>query len=67
MAPGCEPPSMTVELAVSAGSGRRGWMVHTAGVPVQPGSLAGIWKSMVSPEPSAFACTMAQRSENALP
>src|SRR5262249_41224638 len=65
VAPGCELPSMTVEPAPSAGSARRGWIVHTAGVPVQPAAVAGIWNSMVSPEPSAFALVMAQRSENA--
>src|SRR5215469_1762546 len=42
VAPGWDPPSMTVRLAFSAGSARRGWIVHTAGVPAQPGALAGI-------------------------
>ena len=57
---------MTVELARSAGSPRRRWIVHTAGVPVQPAAVAGMWNSMVSPEPSAFAWVMAHRSENEL-
>src|SRR5205823_6057317 len=39
-------------------------IVHTTGVPAQPGSVDGMLKTIVSPEPSVFACAIAQRKEN---
>ena len=56
---------MVVALAESTGSADAGRIVQTAGVPVQPGSAAGIWNPIRSPAPSAFACKIAQRSETA--
>src|SRR5258708_773914 len=47
-----------------AGSDAMGLIVHTTGVPAQPGSVAGILKVMVSPELSVFAWAIAQRKEN---
>src|SRR5438128_9348152 len=55
---------MVVLLAVKV-SALVDLMVQTAGTPEQPGAVEGMWKVMVSPEPSALARATAQRSETA--
>ncbi|GAC1391788.1 MAG: hypothetical protein NVSMB38_13260 [Ktedonobacteraceae bacterium] len=60
-APGCVYPLMVVLLAVSLGKGLNasGVRIVQTATPLllglHPGSVDGIWKAMVSPEPAAFA------------
>src|SRR5947207_2508378 len=71
-APGWVYPLMTVELAERAGRGLVSAILQTATgvalmvVGLQPGSVDGILKAMVSPAPSLFAWLIAHRSEYVL-